>query len=124
MSSSDNQINNNQINNKQKQSTKGVKLGKERRHTEERVQLIQLLAPPSTHLDELRVMPVSQLNQLSDVDLVNQALQLVTNDDLYGYTRTGNISIPQLLTMFTTSAKSRDQPRLTKLNLFLSCSSG
>ena len=115
MSSSDNQINNNQINNKQKQSTKGVKLGKERRHTEERVQLIQLLTPPSTHLDELRVMPVSQLNQLSDVDLVNQALQLVTNDDLYGYTRTGNISIPQLLTMFTTSAKSRDQPRLTKL---------
>lgn len=48
---------------KQKQSTKGVKSDKERRHADQRVQLIQLLAPPPAHLDELRVM--AQLNQLS-----------------------------------------------------------
>ena len=100
---------------KLKQSTKGVKFEKERRHAEQRVQLIQLLVPPPSHLDDLRVMPVTQLNELSDVSLVKQALQLVTNDDPHGYTRTENVSIPQLLTTFATSAKSRDQRPLTKL---------
>ena len=45
--------------------------------------------------------------------MVNQALRLVTNDDPHGYTRTGNVSFPQLLTLFTTRAKSREQPPLT-----------
>jgi len=81
---------------KLKQSTKGVKFEKERSHAEQRVQLIQLLAPPTSHLDDLRAMPVPQLNELSDVALVKQALQLVTNDDPHGY-------IPQPLTIFATS---------------------
>jgi hypothetical protein len=40
---------------------------------------------------------------------------LVTNDDQHGYTRTGNVSFPQLVAMFITSAKSREQALLTKL---------
>jgi hypothetical protein len=88
-----------------KHSTKGVKLGKVRSHAEQRLQLIQLLAPPPSHVDDLRVMPVFQLNELSDVQLVKQALQLCTYDDPHGYTRSGNVSIPELLTFFATSAK-------------------
>ncbi len=55
------------------------------------------------------------MNKLSDELLVKEALRLVTNDDPHGYTRTINVSIPQLLTIFATSAKSRDQGPLTKL---------
>jgi hypothetical protein len=53
-----------------KQSTKGIKLGKERSHAEQRLQLIQLLATPPSHVDDLRVMPVCQLNELTDVQMV------------------------------------------------------
>ena len=53
--------------------------------------------------------------QENTIPLVNQALRLVTNDDPHGYTRTRNVSISQLLTLFATSAKSREQPPLTKL---------
>ncbi len=67
------------------------------------------MAPPTSHFDDLRVIPVAQLNKLSDELLVKEALRLVTNDDPHGYTRTLNVSIPQLLTIFATSAKSRDQ---------------
>jgi hypothetical protein len=105
----------NQIKNKQNKSTKGVKFLKQRRHAEQRVQLIQLLAPPTSHFDDLRVKPIHELNKLSDELLVKEALRLVTNDDPHGYTSTENFSIPQLLTFFATSAKSRDQGTLTKL---------
>ena len=115
MSSSSNQVNNNQIKNKQNKSTKGVKILKQGLHAEQRVQLIQLLAPPTSHFDDLRVKPVHELNKLSDMLLVQEALRLVTKDDPHGYTRTENVSIPQLLTIFATSAKSRDQSSLTKV---------
>jgi hypothetical protein len=98
-----------------KHSTKGVKLNKVRSHAEQRLQLIQLLTPPPSHVDDLRVMPVCQLNELTDVQLVKEALQLCTNDDPYGYTRSGNVFIPELLTFFTNSAKSRDQSSLSKV---------
>jgi hypothetical protein len=100
---------------KQKQSTKEVKLEKERRHSEQRAQIIELLAPPTSHLDELRVTPVSVLLELSDEALVTSALQLVTTDDPHGYARTDNVSIPQLLMWFALSAKSREQSALSKL---------
>ena len=115
MSSSSNVINNNQIKNKQNKSTKGVKILKQGLHAEQRVQLIQLLAPPTSHFDDLRVKPVHELSKLSDILLVQEALRLVTKDDPHGYTRTLNVSIPQLLTIFATSAKSRDQSSLTKV---------
>jgi hypothetical protein len=100
---------------KQKQSTKGVKLEKERRHIEQRAQIIELLTPPASHLDQLRTTPLSELCELSDVALVTTALQLVTNDDPHGYNRTNNVSIPQLLALFALSAKSREQSALLKL---------
>ena len=77
---------------KQKQSTKGVKLEKERRHSEQRAQIIDLLTPPASHLDALRTTPLSVLLELSDVALVTSALQLVTNDDPHGYQRTKDVS--------------------------------
>jgi len=74
-----------------------------------------LLTPPASHLDALRTTPLSVLLELSDVALVTCALQLVTNDDPHGYKRTKDVSIPQLLTLFALSAKSREQSALTKL---------
>ena len=51
-------------------------------------------------------------------DTQNQSviLQLITNNDPHRYMRTGNISIPQLLTtLLAISAKSREQTPLTKM---------
>ena len=47
-------------------------------HESTRQRLIEWIAPPTSHLDELRVMPAAQLAQLSDKDLVNQALLVMT----------------------------------------------
>jgi hypothetical protein len=90
-------------------------LEKERRHSDQRAQIIELLTPPASHLDALRTTPLSVLLELSDVALVTSALQLVTNDDPHGYKRTKDVSIPQLLTLFALSAKSREQSALSKL---------
>ena len=43
-------------------------------HESTRQRIIQQLTPPTSHVDEHRVMPTAQLAQLSDADLVNQAL--------------------------------------------------
>jgi hypothetical protein len=66
---------------------------------------MQLFTPPTTHRDLLRIMPKSDLKELSDVVFVNQVLQLMISEDPHGYTRTGNITIPQLLTLFATREK-------------------
>ena len=44
------------------------------RHASTRQRLIDWISPPPSHLDELRTMPAAQLAQLSDPDLVKQAL--------------------------------------------------
>jgi len=48
------------------------------KHGSTRQRLIQWLTPPPSHVDELRIMPAAQLAQLSDADLDNQALLIVT----------------------------------------------
>ena len=47
-------------------------------HADTKNRIIQFLAPPPSHQDPLRVMPVDQLAALSDPHLVHQALQLLT----------------------------------------------
>ena len=49
--------------------------------------IIQFLAPPPSHHNPMRVMPVDQLATLSDPDLVHQALQLLTTDNFSGSVR-------------------------------------
>ena len=56
-------------------------------HADTKLRIIQFLAPPSSHQDPLRVMPVDQLAALSDPDLVHQALQLLTTGNLSGSVR-------------------------------------
>jgi hypothetical protein len=48
------------------------------RHASTRQRLIEWIAPPPSHVDEFRVMPVAQLEQLSDPELVKQALLNMT----------------------------------------------
>ena len=70
----------------------------------------RLLTPPPSHLDELRIMPAAQLAQLSDADLVSQALLIMTITNPKGSivledgTR---VSIDQILREFSFNATSR-----------------
>ena len=53
-------------------------------HADTKLRIITFLAPPPSHQDPLRNMSVDQLATLSDPDLVHQALQLLTTDNLSG----------------------------------------
>ena len=53
-------------------------------HESTRQRIIQQLTPPTSHVDEHRVMPTAQLAQLSDADLVNQALLVITANNPEG----------------------------------------
>ena len=62
---------------------------KANRHADTKARIIQFLAPPPSHHDPLRVMPVDQLATLTDPELVHQALQLLTIDNF-----SGSVSLP------------------------------
>jgi hypothetical protein len=47
------------------------------KHAKTRQTILPLFAPPTSHQDPLRSMPIEQLLTLSDNDLVYQALQLL-----------------------------------------------
>jgi hypothetical protein len=78
-------------------------------HESTRQRLIQQLTPPPSHLDELRIMPAAQLAQLSDADLVNQALLIVTITNPKGsiVLEDGRVSIDQILRELSFNATSR-----------------
>ena len=59
------------------------------RHADTKARIVQFLAPPPSHHDPLRVTPVYQLAALSDPELVDKALQLLTTDNF-----SGSISLP------------------------------
>jgi len=83
---------------------------KAEKHEATRQRLIQQLTPPPSHLDELRVMPAAQLAQLSDADLISQALLIMTTANPTGSivledgTR---VSIEQILRELSFNATSR-----------------
>jgi len=74
---------------------------------------MQLFTPPTTHRDLLRIIPKSDLKELSDVVFVNQVLQLMISEDPHGYTRTA--SSRNYSRCLRPEKKSRDQPSLAKL---------
>ena len=81
------------------------------RHASTRQRLIEWIAPPPSHLDELRTMPATQLALLSDPDLVNQALLVMTVKNPQGSIVHGDgsgVLVEQLLKEFASNAKSRD----------------
>lgn len=49
-------------------------------HHDTRQRIVQYLASPTSHHDPLRLMPVEQLESLSDSELVRQALAFLTID--------------------------------------------
>ena len=80
------------------------------RHESTRQRLIDCIAPPPSHLDELRTMPAAQLAQLSDANLVNQALLVMTVKNPKGSIVLGDgtgVLIDQLLREFASNATSR-----------------
>ena len=79
-------------------------------HESTRQRLIQQLTRPASHLDELRIMPAAQLAQLSDTDLVNQALLIMTVTNPKGSIVLDDgtrVSIDQILREFSFNATSR-----------------
>ena len=80
------------------------------RHASTRQRLIDCIAPPPSHLDELRIMPAAQLAQLSDADLVKQALLVMTVKNPKGSIVLGDGTgalVEQLLREFASNATSR-----------------
>ena len=81
------------------------------RHADTRKRIIQFLAPPPSHHDPLRAMPVDQLTTLSDPDLVHQALQLLTTDNFSSSVRLPDgsaVSMKDCIIEFVGNSKVRE----------------
>jgi hypothetical protein len=79
--------------------------------------IVQFLAPPPSHHDPLRVMPVDQLATLSDPDLAHQALQLLTTDNFSGSFRLPDgsaVSMRDCIIEFVGNSKVREGRDLKK----------
>ena len=68
---------------------KQLKLNKDKQFAEANSVLVHLLIPPTTHRDELRLMPEQELVKLKPVELVKQALLLMTSGDPHGLAACG-----------------------------------
>ena len=68
---------------------KQLKLNKDKQFAEASAVLVHLLIPPTTHRDELRLMPEQELVKLKPVELVKQALLLMTSGDPHGLAACG-----------------------------------
>lgn len=73
--------------------------------------LANVSAPPASHHDPLRLMSVDQLNMLTDPDLVHQALQLLTIDNVDGSVRLPDgsaVSLKACIIEFAANSKTRE----------------
>ena len=86
-------------------------------HADTKLRIITFLAPPPSHQDPLRTMSVDQLATLSDPDLVHQALQLLTTDNLSGSVRLADgsaVSMRGCIIEFVNNSKTREGRELKK----------
>ena len=86
-------------------------------HADTKLRIIQFLAPPSSHRDPLRVMPVDQLAALSYPDLVHQALQFLTTGNLSRSVRMADgtaVSMRDCILEFVNNSKTREGRDLKK----------
>jgi len=86
-------------------------------HKDTRKRLEQFLAAPASHFDPLRTLSFNQLTGLSDEDLVHQALQVLTIDNLTGSLRFDNstIEMRQVILEFANNSKVRECNKIKKL---------
>ena len=93
------------------------KLTKAGLHADTKNRIIQFLAPPPSHQDPLRVIPVDRLATLSDPDLVHQALQLLTTENFSGSVRLPDgsaVSMRDCIIEFVGNSKTRKGRELKK----------
>ena len=86
-------------------------------HADTKLRFIKFLAPPPSHQDPLRAMSVDQLATSSDPDLVHQALQLLTTDNLSGSDRLADdsaVSMRDCIIEFVNNSKAREGRELRK----------
>ena len=86
-------------------------------HADTKLRIIKFLAPPFSYQDPLRAMFVDQLATLSDPDLVHQALQLLTTDNLSGSVRLADgsaVSMRDCIIEFVNNSKTREGRELKK----------
>ena len=79
--------------------------------------IIQFLAPPPSHQDPLRVVPVDQFATLCDPDLVHQALQLLTTENLSGSFRLPDgsaVSMRDCIIELVGNSKTREGRKIKK----------
>jgi hypothetical protein len=80
-------------------------------HVDTRKCVVQFLAAPTSHNDPVRTLSVDQLSELTDADLVGQALQVLTTDNLGGSLRLADgsaISMRECILEFANNSKTRD----------------
>jgi hypothetical protein len=86
-------------------------------HDKTRQTILQLLAPPASHQDPLRSMPIEQLLTLSDTDLVYQALQLLTIGNPNGIVMSADgssVVIKECILEFAINSKAKEGPKIRK----------
>jgi hypothetical protein len=88
-------------------------------HVDTRKRIIQFLTAPASYNDPLRALSADQLSELSDADLVGQALQVLTADNLGGSLRLADgsaIFMRECILEFANNSKTREgsaiKPRL------------
>ena len=68
---------------------KQLKLNKDKQVADAKLVLVNLLVPPPTHRDELRLMPEQELLLLQPIELAQQAMLLMTSGDPHGLVACG-----------------------------------
>ena len=86
-------------------------------HQDTRKRLEQFLVAPASHYDQVRTLSLNQLTGLSDEELVLQALQILTPDNVTGSLRyeSSTIEMRQVILEFANNSTSREGTKFKKL---------
>jgi hypothetical protein len=80
-------------------------------HVDTRERIVQFLAAPASYNDPLRTLSVDQLSELSDANLVGQALSVLTTENVGGSLRLADgsvISMRECILEFANNSKTRN----------------
>ena len=93
---------------------------KAKAHADIRQRIVQFLAAPAAHSDPLRTLSGDQLNALTDEQLMHQAFQVLTFDNIDGALQLADNSIvsnsiTQCIDEFALTSKTRDCANIKRL---------
>ena len=91
---------------------------KARAHADIRQRIVQFLAAPASHKDPLRALSGDQLNALTDAQLMHQAFQVLTIDNVGGTLHLADgsvVSMRQCIDEFALTSKTRDGATIKRL---------